>query len=524
MKQNQTLSFSFKRMFFFSRNKEWKRVTPARCHFAEITAVCSFLHLRVDVMRWILCLLLTLTISRGAKASWAVTEKREYVTGDHLHIFRVHDEAVFEGLKHAFERDEDVLVERQRGRESLLERGESLLYLHPLAKDRSCLLPPPVAPKRVQSSSAVRTVEGALDWANSMCGKERALDGSLSSLGQVIQDRMHHSKLYSPSSETKAQCERVSSREMGERFKSDFWVPQRPVVITDYFSPPSSNELLSKLDESADVNVGVKLSDSEDFEGVEALLLWVSTTTEDIFDIPEVVSEQLMSTELVVVRAAHEQLSLGETLDLLLSRGGNNSTTRAYVEYHRLKESGAIMQGLAPPLPAWLQELLPAKDRGEPYLWLGDGRTVGKVHFDPYDNVLAMLEGTKTFRLVPSGSLPEGHLREGELKATWDKNLEHYRVHRGQLSESTSLVHSTTRTLDHEQAMECTVAAGEALFVPSYWWHEVKSHPSDAGLNMAINYWFPPLYTKEFPCTECTKVFNHRVYREVVEASYFRPK
>ncbi len=463
-------------------------------------------------MRWILCLLLTLTFSRGGKASWADrAEKRDDVTGDHLHIFRVHDKAVFEGLKHAFERDEDVLV----------ERGETLLYLHPLAKDRSCLLSPPVAPKRVQSSSDVHTVEGALDWANSMCGKERVLNGTLSSLGQAIQDRMHHSKLYSLSSETEAQCERVSSREMGERFKSEFWVPQRPVIITDYFSPPSSNELLSKLDESADVNVGVKLSDSEDFEGVEALLLWVSTTTDDIFDIPEVVSEQLMSTELVVVRAAHEQLSLGETLDLLLS---NNSTTRAYVEYHRLKESGAIMQGLAPPLPAWLQELLPERNRGEPYLWLGDGRTVGKAHFDPYDNVLAMLEGAKTFRLVPSGSLPEGHLREGELKATWDKNLEHYRVHRGQLSESTSLVHSTTPTLDHEQAMECTVAAGEAIFVPSYWWHEVKSHPSDVGLNMAINYWFPPLYTKEFPCTECTKVFNHRVYREVVKASYFLPK
>ena len=61
-------------------------------------------------------------------------------------------------------------------------------------------------------------------------------------------------------------------------------------------------------------------------------------------------------------------------------------------------------------------------------------------------NLLSFLEGSKTFHLVPSGSLPEGHLREAQLKASWDQANEQYRVYRGQLSESTSLVHSTTTT------------------------------------------------------------------------------
>lgn len=470
-------------------------------------------------MRVLLWLLVTLLEARSREARSDTVAPQPFDwgestddVGNNFHIFRVHDEHIFEALKKAYKNEKDVIV----------ERGESLVYLHPLMKDRSCLLPPPVPPRRVESriSSAIHSVEDALEWANRLCGKERALDGSLSTFGHVIEQNMHHSKLYAPSTETR--CEKVSSHEMEKRFKTEYWVKQRPVIITDYFQPPGSADLLKNLHEAADEIVGVKLSDSEDFEGVEPLSMWAHTAKGDVYDIPKAVREQLLSEELVVVRAAHKQISLGETLDLLLNRE-NGSSTRAYVEYHRLRESGAVMRSLAPPLPPWLQELLPVeeKGRGEPYLWLGDGRTVGKVHFDPYDNVMAVLEGAKSFRLIPTGRLSEGHLREAELEASWDQVAEDYQVYRGQLSESTSLVHSLTPNLDHEQhALDCKVSAGEALFVPSYWWHEVRSEPSSVDLNVAINYWFPPLYTKEFPCTECVKAFNHRVYRDSAEA-YF---
>jgi hypothetical protein len=34
---------------------------------------------------------------------------------------------------------------------------------------------------------------------------------------------------------------------------------------------------------------------------------------------------------------------------------------------------------------------------GKPHLWLGNGRTVGKLHFDPFDNILVQLEGMTIF-------------------------------------------------------------------------------------------------------------------------------
>lgn len=44
---------------------------------------------------------------------------------------------------------------------------------------------------------------------------------------------------------------------------------------------------------------------------------------------------------------------------------------------------------------------------------------MGKVHFDPFDNILVQLAGQKTFRLVdPSKNerFFEGHMREAELQ------------------------------------------------------------------------------------------------------------
>jgi hypothetical protein len=34
------------------------------------------------------------------------------------------------------------------------------------------------------------------------------------------------------------------------------------------------------------------------------------------------------------------------------------------------------------------------------FLRLGDGNTVGKLHFDPFDNILVQLVGEKSFRLA----------------------------------------------------------------------------------------------------------------------------
>ncbi len=46
------------------------------------------------------------------------------------------------------------------------------------------------------------------------------------------------------------------------------------------------------------------------------------------------------------------------------------------------------------------------------------GRTLGKLHFDPYDNFMCMVSGAKQFLIFEphhNEQLYEGHIREAQL-------------------------------------------------------------------------------------------------------------
>ena len=41
------------------------------------------------------------------------------------------------------------------------------------------------------------------------------------------------------------------------------------------------------------------------------------------------------------------------------------------------------------------------------------------------------------------------------------------------------------------KAMECTIRPGDILFMPAFWWHEVKSTPdTEQHRNLAVNFWY----------------------------------
>lgn len=41
---------------------------------------------------------------------------------------------------------------------------------------------------------------------------------------------------------------------------------------------------------------------------------------------------------------------------------------------------------------------------------------------------------------------------------------------------------------------ECTVKAGEILYLPSMWFHHVRQSPDRRGLTIAVNYWYDMLF------------------------------
>ena len=290
--------------------------------------------------------------------------------------------------------------------------------------------------------------------------------------------------------------------------------------------------------------------------------------------IPSSVLGKIVSPELVVVRAAHKEMSLRDALQMLHpaqeeqeqkeEEEEQEGKTTAYIEYQSLSGYPDLLASLLQDnvhgggaagklyLPKWLAA---HALNVESHLWLGDGKTRGKLHYDRPDNILVQFAGSKTFQLLPpdaSAVLQEGHMREAQLGIKKHKGKiystdaigakgsgaqpKKISIYRESLSQSTSLVHSPisilqAQTSHNVQPVTCTVTAGQALFVPSFWWHEVTSAPSkeaymfsglsdpDAAtgagedalkLNLAVNYWFAPLYDKPFPCAECVKKFNYQ--------------
>ena len=54
-------------------------------------------------------------------------------------------------------------------------------------------------------------------------------------------------------------------------------------------------------------------------------------------------------------------------------------------------------------------------------IWIGDGQTLGKLHFDEYENALAVIKGVKEVILFDprnNQNLYEGHIPEARFKVT----------------------------------------------------------------------------------------------------------
>ena len=144
-------------------------------------------------------------------------------------------------------------------------------------------------------------------------------------------------------------------------------------------------------------------------------------------------------------------------------------------------------------------------------------KTLGKLHFDPFDNFLCQVAGEKQliiFDPAQSSELYEGHIPE----AQFDFDFETSKFSKKSLLESTSMVMSPVniRNPDYSAfplysnavASQCVIQAGDCLYLPAFWWHEVQSKPDAHSKNIAVNYWFEPFITKEFPCPTCPREVN----------------
>lgn len=122
-----------------------------------------------------------------------------------------------------------------------------------------------------------------------------------------------------------------------------------------------------------------------------------------------------------------------------------------------------------------------ARDHAVPRAWIGNRSTV-TTHFDVSDNIAVVVGGRRRFTLFP----PE------QLSNLYIGPLDHTMA--GQPASMVSLHDpDLTRFPRFPQALAAAMSAelepGDAIYIPSLWWHHVEAL---SPLNMLVNYWVDP--------------------------------
>ncbi|XP_078583399.1 uncharacterized protein LOC144866073 [Branchiostoma floridae x Branchiostoma japonicum] len=315
-------------------------------------------------------------------------------------------------------------------------------------------------------------------------------------------------------SDKMVECERIPVPTRAEFFHN-YVKRSQPVIITGAMEQWNvfekwSNEFLRERFGKEEVHI--KLTLGGEYEGVEDASLWEDFGT---FQIPRNVRDQLPFPDLVVVRPATMNLKFGKFLDMIEETARSEvKNMSAYLEYSSIPQYMPSLEADIPGFP-FVNNLLTRRHLN---MWLSDGHTLGKLHFDPFDNLLCQISGKKEVLLFEphdNTRLYEAHIPEAILGF----NNRTGKFRRKTLLDSTSMVMSPVDILKPNfqrfpkfadtVPMNCTIEEGDILFMPAHWWHEVQSYPSPTQhRNLAINFWYEPFLTKEFPCQTCSLDVN----------------
>lgn len=146
-------------------------------------------------------------------------------------------------------------------------------------------------------------------------------------------------------------------------------------------------------------------------------------------------------------------------------------------------------------LPEPLSQDVPVPDlvrhagKGDIYsssIWLGLQPTYTPLHRDPNPNLFCQLVGRKKIRLMKPSQGDDTYARiRRELKSHGNSRFRGTEMMGGRERE---LLHCAV--WENEAVSEVFLNPGDALFIPTGWWHSVASSGDNGALNASVNWWF----------------------------------
>lgn len=182
-------------------------------------------------------------------------------------------------------------------------------------------------------------------------------------------------------------CERISMPTK-DYFFHNFLKISKPVIIEGGVKMwPAMSKWTNKFlrEEYGIHDVHIKLTPGGEFEGVESSQFWDNFRS---FKIPDKVREQLEFPDLVVVRPATLNMKFSELVDLIENvSDGTVKNVSAYLEYSSIPDHLPDLEEDIEEMP-FINDVL---KREHLNIWFSDGNTLGKLHFDQFDNFLCQV-------------------------------------------------------------------------------------------------------------------------------------
>ncbi|CAM6104458.1 unnamed protein product [Calypogeia fissa] len=218
--------------------------------------------------------------------------------------------------------------------------------------------------------------------------------------------------------------------------------------------------------------------------------------------------ESDLTTRLLFVRALVEKLPFPQALELILNESGAGGEMERGVAYAQeqngcfLSEYGELTGDAEVHIP-WATEALGCMPEAV-NLWIGNENAVTSFHKDHYENLYAVVAGAKHFTLLPPVDVHRMYIKD--YPSAQYVRMKDSRDFGIVLDEQPSMVPwvSVDPYPADGEAVEtlfpryfygplpfnCTVQAGEILYLPSMWFHHVRQSPDSEGRTIALNFWY----------------------------------
>jgi len=148
-------------------------------------------------------------------------------------------------------------------------------------------------------------------------------------------------------------------------------------------------------------------------------------------------------------------------------------------------------------------------------MWMSSGGTKSVVHLDEYENLNCLVRGGKELILVDRKKHPKGVPldKAGETFSSLDVDAVDY--------------HKYPSMADVGEYYYANVTAGDCLYIPYKWIHQVRSHDR----NIAVNLWWDHASTKTLNLDRCKDSLNDKqiTFRDIdwgdfVDDESFKPQ